>query len=151
MNSCVSRVQSTHPNATMDTSFALVNMNTTSDSTPIVDYASFFATTAFTLMALAVSCATVEDDDVVEIPQDEDVETSIVPYVPRMTLESLDAAIIALLKSSKKGIPCKDLLRTLRSKEPSLLKKNINSRLYTMLHMKKVKKSDDSTPLWSLA
>lgn len=145
----------THPNATMDTSFALTAMDSNSDSIAVADYAPFFATTAFTLMALAVSCATLEDDkdDCVlqEEEEDEITETSIVPYVPKMTLESLDAAILTLLNSSRKGIPAKDLLRSLRKSDPNLVKKNINSRLYTMLHKKKVQKSDDRTPLWSLA
>ena len=62
----------------------------------------------------------------------------------------LDALIIAHLTSAKKGASTRDILKKLQDTYASLDKKRINTRLYTMLMSKKVRKSADTAPIWKI-
>ncbi len=139
----------------MDSSFALVPMNTdTTDSNPIAECAPFLCATAFTLLALAMSSGSNDAPEPTADSDNEDVientETSIVPYVPKMTPETIQDAILSVLRVNRTPMTCKEILRVLRKKDPNLRKPDINRPLYKMISMKKVKKSNDSCPTWTL-
>jgi hypothetical protein len=74
------------------------------------------------------------------------------PSIPKATAAppappALDAAILNLLKESDGPLTVKDLVKRLRGSEKS----EVNSRLYSMLRAKKVKKIDTGkAPLWHM-
>ena len=72
--------------------------------------------------------------------------------ITELTISSdiLDDFIFSALIETEEPLSAKMILTYVQNETQEYTKKNINSRLYTLLHKNIVKKSNDKTPLWSL-
>jgi hypothetical protein len=79
-----------------------------------------------------------------EAPQDSE-ET------PEASVVTADIDLDVLGALAQRPMTTRQILSIIKSIHPGIRKTNINSRLYTLLTKKKVKKTIDKIPTWSLA
>lgn len=65
--------------------------------------------------------------------------------------DDLDEYILSALLENENGLSAKMILAYIQTDTQEYTKRDINSRLYTLMNKKIVKKSNDKAPIWSLA
>lgn len=77
-------------------------------------------------------------------------ELPVMKKEPRPQIEGLEDMVLASLHK-RRALRAKDVVPKIRAVLPDIKKSDINSCLYKLLAKKRVVKSEDATPLWTLS